>query len=90
MLNRLPRDGCSEMAGDQGFRVSRLQSFKAQRGGDETVGRRNRKTTLAYKFPRLLADAELADHGFVALGIVFLEVVEQATTLADQHEKSAA
>jgi len=33
MLNRLPRDGCSEMAGDQGFKVSRFQSFKAQRGG---------------------------------------------------------
>ena len=26
----------------------------------------------------------------VALGIVFFEVVEQATTLADQHEKTAA
>jgi len=54
------------------------------------VGRRNRKTTLAYKVPRLLADTELADHGFVTLGIVFLEVVEQATALADQHEKPAA
>ena len=39
---------------------------------------------------RLLADAELADHGLVALGIVFLEVVEQAAALADQHEKTAA
>src|SRR5579884_1291457 len=38
----------------------------------------------------LLADAELADHGFVALGIVFLEVVEQTAPLAHQHEKSAA
>ena len=27
---------------------------------------------------------------FVALGIVFFEVVEQATTLADKHEKTAA
>jgi hypothetical protein len=27
---------------------------------------------------------------FVALGIVFFEVVEQATPLADQHEKTAA
>jgi hypothetical protein len=34
----------------------------------------------------LLADAELRDHGLVPLGIVFLEVVEQATPLADQHE----
>jgi hypothetical protein len=38
----------------------------------------------------LLADAELGDHTFIALGIVFLEVVEQATPLADQHEKPAA
>jgi len=38
----------------------------------------------------LLADAELRNDGLVALGIVFLEVVKQATALADQHEKSAA
>src|SRR5215467_5297140 len=38
----------------------------------------------------LLADAELADHSLIPLGIVFLEVVEQATPLADQHEKAAA
>ena len=38
----------------------------------------------------LLADTELADHGLIALGIVFLEVVEQAAALADQHEKSPA
>ena len=38
----------------------------------------------------LLADAELADHGLIALGIIFLEVVKQAASLADQHEKSAA
>src|SRR5215467_7780395 len=38
----------------------------------------------------LLADAELADHGLVTLGVVFLQIVQQATPLADQHEKSAA
>ena len=38
----------------------------------------------------LLADAELTDHGLVALGIELLEVVEQATPLADQHEEAAA
>ena len=38
----------------------------------------------------LLADAEFRDDALVALGIVFLEVVEQATALADQHEKAAA
>jgi hypothetical protein len=40
--------------------------------------------------PDLFADAELADHGFVTLGIVSLEIVEQATPLADQHEQAAA
>jgi len=43
---------------------------------------------LAAKF--LLAQAEFADDALVTLGIVFLEVVEQAATLADQHEKTAA
>ena len=38
----------------------------------------------------LLAQAEFADDAFITLGIVFLEVVQQAATLADQHEKTAA
>jgi hypothetical protein len=38
----------------------------------------------------LLADAELSDDSLIALGIVLLEVVEQATPLADQHEEAAA
>jgi hypothetical protein len=38
----------------------------------------------------LLAQSEFADDGLIALGIVFLEVVEQATPLADQHEKTPA
>ena len=38
----------------------------------------------------LLAQAELLDDILITIGIVFLEVVEQAATLADHHEKSAA
>ena len=38
----------------------------------------------------LLADAELADHNLITLGVVFLQIVQQTTALADQHEKSAA
>jgi hypothetical protein len=38
----------------------------------------------------LLADAKLGQYTLIALCIVFLEVVEQATPLADQHEKPAA
>ena len=51
--------------------------------------------TLWEQFPglisqALLADAELANDRLIALGIVSLEVVEQATSLADQHEQAAA
>ena len=41
-------------------------------------------------FASLLADAELSNDRLIALGIVSLEVVEQATPLADQHEQAAA
>src|SRR5271165_284166 len=37
----------------------------------------------------LFADAQLLNDGFVALGIGLSEVVEQAATLADHHEKAA-
>ena len=40
--------------------------------------------------PQLMAETELLYHILVADGIVSLEVVEQATPLADQHEKAAA
>jgi hypothetical protein len=43
-----------------------------------------------FQAKQLLADTEFGNDGLVALGIVFLEVVEQATPLADQHEKAAA
>jgi len=40
--------------------------------------------------PRLVAEAEFVDHSLIAIGIVGLEIVQQATPLADQHEKTAA
>ena len=46
--------------------------------------------TLALPGEQLLADAEFRNNRFIPLGIVFLEVVQQATPLADQHEKAAA
>ena len=39
---------------------------------------------------QLLADAELRDDGFIPFRVVLLQIVQQATSLADQHEKSAA
>ena len=38
----------------------------------------------------LLAETELMDHVLVAIGIVGFEVVEQAATLADQHQQTPA
>jgi hypothetical protein len=38
----------------------------------------------------LLANAEFLDYVLVALGIVSLEVVQQAATLADHHQETAA
>jgi hypothetical protein len=38
----------------------------------------------------LFADAELGNNGFVPFRVVLLQVVEQTTTPADHHEKSAA
>jgi hypothetical protein len=40
--------------------------------------------------PQLLAETEFLDHSLIAIGIVGFEIVEQATPLADQHEKTAA
>src|SRR5208282_2417599 len=39
---------------------------------------------------KLLADTEFRNDRLISLGIVFLQVVEQATPLADQHEQAAA
>src|ERR1700756_54674 len=65
----------------EGFGFRKFQRFKVF----ETLKPCHFETCVS-----LLADAEFGDDGLVALGIVFLEVVEQATALADQHEKPAA
>ena len=53
------------------------------------ISRRNRGNIPASR-TRLFADAEFPNDRLIALGIVSLEVVEQATPLADQHEQAAA
>ncbi len=55
-----------------------------------TSRKKREKWGTQVRFPRLFADAELPNDSFVALGIVSLEVVEQATPLADQHKQAAA
>src|SRR5579863_7029398 len=51
---------------------------------------RKEKWDAQEQFPGLFADAEFPNDGLITLGIVSLEVVEQATPLADQHEQAAA
>ena len=76
MLDRLSRDGFPEIA--RNFRVAHSNGAPF--------------ATLEWEFPgqQLLADAEFRNNGFIPLGIVFLQIVEQATPLADQHEQAAA
>jgi len=48
-----------------------------------TARSRKRRNKLSKRKSLLFAEAESLNHGLVALGIVFFEVVEQATPLAD-------
>src|SRR3984957_7653529 len=80
MLDRLSRDGFPELAEGKVSKSRRYQRPKV-------VLKPCDLETLPF---RLLADAEFRDDRLIALGIVFLQVVEQATPLADQHEKAAA
>src|SRR5579872_6743841 len=80
---RLPRDGFPEIA----HWVPHLRwvphpSF--------ACSSRKRVGILTPRAKRLLADAEFGNDRLIPLGIVFLQVVEQATPLADQHEQAAA
>ena len=82
MLDRLSRDGFPEMAEGKVSKSRRYQRPKVL----ETL-KPCHPETLSF---HLLADAEFGDDRLIPLGIVFLQVVEQATPLADQHEKAAA
>jgi hypothetical protein len=82
MLDRLSRDGFPELAEGKVSKFRRFQRPKVF----ETLKLCHLETLPFH----LLADAEFRDDRLIALGIVFLQVVEQATPLADQHEKAAA
>jgi hypothetical protein len=83
MLGRLPRDGFSEIARGSEFP---LLAKDARNGAPLEWG----ADGTWFRAKQLLADAEFGDDRLVALGIVFLQVVEQATALADQHEQATA
>ncbi len=92
MLNRLTRDGFSEIAWKRGsyFGCPHSGRVFATGWGFRPPVPSTMPTEQESQASKLLADAEFGNDGLVALGIVFLEVVEQATALADQHEKAAA
>src|ERR1700688_2556214 len=74
---------------------SMLFRLQEEGGGSQRIGSGKFLPGIQFQkdqdsFLDLLADAEFPDDGFVTLGIVSLEVVEQATPLADQHEQAAA
>src|SRR5258708_36261940 len=70
------------------------QSVGARRCGCPILLSRSLRKRVGILTPprakRLLADAEFRNDSLIPLGIVFLQIVEQATPLADQHEQAAA
>src|SRR5579863_3771827 len=101
MQNR--RSGASRDLGNYlGDAPSPLFSFD-RCGPGMIVGRQNNSVGIRQKIvdvrytksqkrvrPQLLAETEFLDHSLITIGIVGFEIVEQATPLADQHEKTAA
>src|SRR5690242_3959384 len=71
-----------------------VENALCRASGSETAVPRRRNGgkpgTRPWRSRKLLTDTEFLNYRLVALGVVLLEVVEQATPLADQHEKSAA
>ena len=61
----------------------------ARRETDVALPPCQNKTANCFCELELFADAEFLNDVFVRLGIVALEVVKQATTSADHHEKTA-
>jgi hypothetical protein len=79
----------------QNFRVAkRLEPSSYTNASKTTISRQpsiaseGLKSTLVQGV--LLTQTELVNDVFVAFGIVGLQVVQQTTPLADQHEKAAA
>jgi hypothetical protein len=71
-----------------------VENARYRASGSETAAPRRRNGgkpgTQPWRSRKLLTDAEFLNNRLVALGVVLLEVVEQTTPFADQHEKSAA
>jgi len=77
------------MAGNRTFQRFLGSVQRPLGGGTKASGLRIHYGAEAFSM-QLLADAEFGDDALVTLGIVLFQVVEQATTLADEHEQTAA
>src|ERR1700757_2896174 len=66
-----------------------LRSSHGTRHRDEGEGTSGTLRRRGLQHAKLLADAEFLDDAFVTLGIVLLQIVQQATPLADQHKQAA-
>ena len=67
----------------RGWETHFAQASRSGYAGSEPAPQRSRIALL-------FADAELGNYGFIPFRVVLLQVVEQATTPAHHHEKSAA
>jgi hypothetical protein len=76
--------------GTRAFKARAKNTFPGNVGEPAHYGAMPKPNQLALKLVRLLTQAEFMNDGFIALGIVFLQIIQQATTLADQHKKAAA
>src|SRR5579863_8182698 len=75
----------------RGMHAARIISLEADgRHGVPMTLRLQKSPARTWRGKTLLAEAQPLHHVFVAVGIVSLEVVQQASPLADQHEKTAA
>src|ERR1700751_788253 len=66
-----------------------LRSPRGTRRRDEGEGTSNTLRRRGLQHAKLLADGEFLDDALITLGIVLLEIVQQATPLADQHKQAA-
>jgi hypothetical protein len=71
--------------GTRAFKARAKNTFPGNVDKPAHYGAMPKPNQLALKLVRLLTQAEFMNDGFIALGIVFLQIIQQATSLADQH-----
>ena len=67
-----------------------LEIVQRHAPGDEGEATSDTLRRRGLQHAKLLADAEFLDDALVTLGIVLLQIIKQATPLADKHEQTPA